>query len=183
MLTQFDALPNTPNKDIHDVLKSIIKGDCDFKITNRSDKKKCRICSKPLRVEEKWLLELPMIFTLGFQYPDLDMDYSRTTIRKIYELLQPKLILSKIYKITGGTQSNATYVMRGLIVYYGRHYYAYFYSQKYDTWYQFDDENISSIGNFGDVIEKCCKARAIPRTIFYERQDLIVNMLLDGDGV
>ena len=56
------------------------------------------------------------------------MDYDRSTIRKIYDLLKPKLILSNIYKVIGSSLSNATYVLRGLIVYYGRHYYAYFYS-------------------------------------------------------
>ena len=168
MLQEYDSLPEN-QQDIHNVFKSIIKGDCDFKITNREEKKKCRICAKPLKVEEKWLLELPMIYTVGYQYPDLDMDYDRSTIRKIYDLLKPKLILSNIYKVIGSSLSNATYVLRGLIVYYGRHYYAYFYSQKYDTWYQFDDEKIKSIGNFADVIEKCVKARAIPRTIFYEK--------------
>ena len=61
----------------------------------------------------------------------------RTTLRKLYYMLEPKLNLSRIYKVSevSDSPSNATYVVRGLIVYYGRHYWAYFYSQKFDTWF------------------------------------------------
>ena len=86
-------------------------------------------------------MQLPQIFTLGFQYPDIDIDMDRSEIRKIYNLLLPKINLSQIYKV-GIDKSNpvsATYVIRGIIVYYGRHYWAYFYSQKFDTWFQFND--------------------------------------------
>ena len=131
------------------------------------------------------MLELPQIFTIGFQYADIDMQYDRTTLRKLYYMLEPKLNLSRIYKVSevSDSPSNATYVVRGLIVYYGKHYWAYFYSQKFDTWFQFDDEHISRIGNFQDVIEKVVRAKAIPRTVFLEKQDIIVNMLLDGEGI
>lgn len=83
----------------------------------------------------------------------------------------------------GSDRSNATYVMRGLVVYYGKHYWAYFFSQKFDTWFQFNDAQISRIGNFSDVISKTVQAKAIPRTVFFERQDLIINMLLEGDVI
>ena len=53
-----------------------------------------------MRTEEKWLLELPQIFTLGLQYPDIDMDFQKPEIRKIYELLAPKLSLSTFYKLS-----------------------------------------------------------------------------------
>ena len=46
--------------------------------------------------------------------------------------------LARIYKVgrdSAEGSSAATYVMRGMIVYYGRHYYAYFYSQKFDSWF------------------------------------------------
>lgn len=139
MLAVHDRLP-AGKRDIHEVFKAIIKGDSDFRIQNRSELKLCTVCLQPLRVEDKWLLELPMIFTLGLQYPDIDMDMDRNTIRKLYNLLLPKLNLAKIYKMgksfsNSSSPSNATYVMRGMVVYYGRHYWAYFYSQKFDTWF------------------------------------------------
>ena len=71
-------------------------------------------------------------------------------------------------------------MLRGLIVYYGRHYWAYFYSHKFDRWYQFNDEKLSEIGNWKAVREKAITSRCIPRTVFYERQDIIVNLLTEG---
>lgn len=184
MLDVFGKLP-ADRQDLHEVIKTIIKGDSDFRIQHREEQKKCQLCEKPLRVEDKWLLELPQIFTIGFQYPDLDMALDRETITKLYNLLQPKLNLSRIYKISevSNSPSNATYILRGLIVYYGKHYWAYFYSQKFDSWFKFDDDQINKVGNFEDVIDKCVLSKAIPRTIFLEKQDLIVNMLLDGEAV
>ena len=97
----------------------------------------------------------------------------------------PRLNLSRVYRVceVSDSPSNATYVFRGMIVYYGRHYWAYFYSQKFDTWFQFDDEKISRIGNFADVVDKCVRAKAIPRTCFLEKQDILVSMLLDGEAI
>jgi ubiquitin C-terminal hydrolase len=51
------------------------------------------------------------------------------------------------------------YVLRGFITFYGLHYIAYFYSEKFDTWYQFNDETISAVGCFKDVKKKCLAGR------------------------
>lgn len=42
-----------------------------------------------------------------------------------------------------------------MIAFYGKHYMAYFYSDKYDTWVQFDDDHIKRVGNFKCVMKKC----------------------------
>ena len=74
------------------------------------------------------------------------MDHDRPTIRKIYNLLVPKLSLNQIYHVSqqqssqnlggqGSTSNSMIYIFRGMIVYYGRHYWAYFYSQKFDAWF------------------------------------------------
>jgi ubiquitin C-terminal hydrolase len=46
-----------------------------------------------------------------------------------------------------------------MVVYYGRHYTAYFYSEKHDGWFYYDDEKIKKIGNWADVIKNCVKGR------------------------
>ena len=78
------------------------------------------------------------------------------------------------------TEMTTTYVLRGLIMYYGRHYYAYFYSEKYDCWFRFDDAMIKWVGNFEDVVNACMKGRAIPRIAFYERIDILTAFLTEG---
>ena len=65
-------------------------------------------------------------------------------------------------------------------MYYGRHYWAYFYSHKFDRWYQFNDTHLSEVGNWRAVKDKALLSRCIPRTCFYERQDIIVNLLTEG---
>ena len=40
MLDVFDKLPSA-QKDLHDVIKTIIKGDSDFRIQHREEQKKC----------------------------------------------------------------------------------------------------------------------------------------------
>ena len=106
----------------------------------------------------------------------------RPELRKLWGLLPPKLDLKKFMKVTldEGKPTCTQYVLRGIIVYYGRHYWAYFYSQKFDRWYQFNDERLTSIGDFKAVIEKAVLSRCIPRTVFYERSDIVVNFLTEG---
>lgn len=106
----------------------------------------------------------------------------RPELRRLWSLLPPKLDLKKFMKVTldEGKPTCTQYVLRGVIVYYGRHYWAYFYSQKFDRWYQFNDEALSEVGNFAAVIEKAVLSRCIPRTVFYERQDIIVDFLTEG---
>lgn len=75
-----------------------------------------------------------------------------------------------------------------MIVFYGRHYMAYFYSERHDAWYQFDDENIKRVGNWADVTDRCVKGRTQPIVLFYEKQEIIVNFLtqegqLDGQNL
>ena len=76
-------------------------------------------------------------------------------------------------KVAEGQDSTTNFVLRGMICYYGKHYWAYFYSESFDTWLQFDDQNLRKIGNFTQVIEKSIKGRAIPRVLFFEREDII----------
>ena len=69
-----------------------------------------------------------------------------------------------------------------MITYYGRHYVAYFYSQKYDTWVQFNDSHLKSVGNFKEVARRCVSGRQRPVTVFYEHEDVIVNVISAGGG-
>jgi hypothetical protein len=65
-------------------------------------------------------------------------------------------------------------------MYYGKHYYAYFYSEKYDTWFRFDDATVQSVGNYRDLVETCVKGKGIPRMLFYERIDILTAILTEG---
>ena len=68
-------------------------------------------------------------------------------------------------------------MFRGFITYYGKHYMAYFYSEKLDYWLHFDDSRISEVGNFEAVIEKCLKGKEKPILLFYESLEFIEEMI------
>ena len=75
---------------------------------------------------------------------------------------------------------DSQYILRGLVTFYGRHYTAYFYSERYDSWYQFDDAKIVKVGNWTDVEKKCIKGRLQPILLFYEKKEIILNFLTQG---
>lgn len=60
------------------------------------------------------------------------------------------------------------YQFRGMIVYYGRHYYAFFYSRRRKLWLCFDDEKIKVVGNWDTVVKSCLRAHCQPAVLFYE---------------
>lgn len=112
----------------------MIKEEADFRMEHK-EKVLCRKCSIPLKLEDRWLLEFPNIYTLGLQYPDVNQHFSRSEIKEIFDILQPKLTLASFMKVPLDKENDDLYVMRGLIVYYGKHYWAYFYSEKFDGWF------------------------------------------------
>ena len=75
------------------------------------------------------------------------------------------------------------YVLRGIICYYGRHYWAYFYSQKNDTWLKFDDEHLQQVGSWSKVVERSICGNAAPVILFYERIDIVSQFLTSALGV
>ncbi len=97
----------------------------------------------------------------------------------LYSIIAPTIDISKIMEVAE-TLKQTTYVLRGLICYYGRHYWAYFYSEQYDVWFQFDDEHLRKIGCFKDVIDKSVRSKAIPRILFYEREDALKSILTNN---
>jgi ubiquitin C-terminal hydrolase len=76
-----------------------------------------------------------------------------------------------------GSAKKTMFVLRGMICYYGRHYWAYFYSEQHDVWFQFNDETLRKVGCFQDVIDKSVKSKAIPRILFYEQEEAIEAIL------
>ena len=86
----------------------------------------------------------------------------------MFELIESEIELNNFYKVGGQKpkrivkgeeekteleegEASSKYILRGIVVFYGRHYICYFYSEKYDGWYQYDDEKVIFIGNWADV--------------------------------
>lgn len=84
-------------------------------------------------------------------------------------MLEPSISLSSFLKVQASCPVDCKYILRGMIVFYGRHYMAYFYSEKFDCWYLYDDANITRIGCWTDVKNRCCRGHSQPILIFYEK--------------
>ncbi|EQC37204.1 hypothetical protein SDRG_05430 [Saprolegnia diclina VS20] len=76
---------------------------------------------------------------------------------------------AKHAKFLGGLK--AQYRFRGFVCYYGRHYFAFFYSTAHQSWLLFDDSKVTEIGDWPDVIRHCVKGRYQPVLLFYEVPD------------
>lgn len=135
MVAVLDKLQG-PKKNLNEVLRIMIKEEADFRMEHK-EKKLCRRCKIPLKLEDKWLLDVPSIYTLGLQYPDIDMMFSPKELKQIFDTIDPKIDMQKFMRVSKGEDTNASFlfVLRGLIVYYGKHYWAYFYSEKFDGWF------------------------------------------------
>jgi hypothetical protein len=147
---------------------------------------------------------MPNVYTFGLQWltnievqndplNQFQQETSREDIRRVFELLPATIDLSDFYstsykptQIDSKVEKDRTpnrsskYVLRGLVAFYGRHYMAYFYSEKHDAWFQFDDAAIREIGNWVDVKDLCIKGRQQPILVYYEQQEIIVNFLTQG---
>ena len=111
---------------------------------------------------------MPNVYTFGLQYDYSEEAISKDDLKKLFKIIPPTVNLKDFLRVGEKKTENCNYVLRGMITFYGRHYISYFYSDKYDTWMQFDDEHIKSIGNFKAVMKKCISGRQQPTTLFYE---------------
>ena len=121
---------------LENVLKAIVLGEGSTNIELK-EVQMCHRCKIPLQVQKKHLLDVPNCFALGLQYENIDCEMTTADLTTLYSLIPNKLDISKFLQITNSAKSQmtTTYVFRGVIMYYGRHYYAYFYSEKYDCWF------------------------------------------------
>jgi len=95
----------------------------------------------------------PDVFTFAIHWVTPD-NVERDEIKKIFQLVSPLIDTQQFMKTECTDQSKTTFILRGFISYYGKHYMSYFYSEKHDYWVHLNDSKVTKIGNFEDVIEK-----------------------------
>ncbi|CDW76032.1 inactive ubiquitin carboxyl-terminal hydrolase 53-like [Stylonychia lemnae] len=164
--------------DFTRILKQIIVGESDFH-SQFQEPSICSQCKIPQKIQDKWLLEIPNIYTFNFQYSYIDEDssQSRSIIKDLFNIIPNKIDLKSFLMVSEKSYQNTVFILRGMITYYGKHYISYFYSQKHDTWVQFNDQSLKSIGNFQEVMRRCINGKQQPTTLFYENQEVIINVI------
>eukprot|EP01026_Neomeris_dumetosa_P007635 TRINITY_DN12368_c0_g1_i7.p1 TRINITY_DN12368_c0_g1~~TRINITY_DN12368_c0_g1_i7.p1 ORF type:complete len:616 (-),score=98.59 TRINITY_DN12368_c0_g1_i7:358-2205(-) len=60
------------------------------------------------------------------------------------------------------------YQISCFVFYYGKHYVAIVRDERSDMWIQLDDEKQSTVGNWGDLVDKCKRGRLQAKLIFFE---------------
>ena len=99
------------------------------------------------------LFSEPKVFTFAMNWNNPD-NVSRESLTKILKIITPLIDAKMFMKIESPVEKKSIFVFRGFITYYGKHYMAYFYSEKKDTWIHFNDSRMTEIGNFEAVINK-----------------------------
>ena len=61
-----------------------------------------------------------------------------------------------------------SYMLKSMVGYYGSHYKAFVLMPDVCQWVMFDDENISTVGTWETVKEKCLAGSVQPSVLFYE---------------
>lgn len=68
---------------------------------------------------------------------------------------------------------SSNYRLRGMILYYGKHYTACFYHASIKQWLRFDDAHVDPVGQYWhEVHDWCLQSRLQPSMLFFEREDL-----------
>lgn len=120
----------------------------------RKKNKKCKKCKKGTYVPKQMtLFAMPKVFTFVIHWMDPD-DPDRDEIDRVFEFITPLIDIGKFMTTGARGEKDATYIFRGFVSYYGKHYMSYFYSELHDYWVHLNDSKITEVGNFKDVIDK-----------------------------
>lgn len=138
---------------------------------NQQEAMSCPKCSKPNALVTKQIKSLPEVFTLSTVWPSSRP--SRQLLNDFLNTISTQIDLQSIGAVDMKLKktSNTNYHLRGMILYYGRHYTACFYHSSVGLWFRFDDSRVDPIGrHWHDVTDFCVRSRFQPSVLFYERE-------------
>lgn len=129
------------------------------------DKNPCKDALTPITTH---LLNVPNVLAIGLVWSTpnpLVQD-----IMKTLEIIQSEIKLSELFtEAKTKKQNKATYRLRGMICYYGKHYNAYFYNEELAQWIVFDDACVKQVGStWQHVYNRCRLGHFHPSVLFYE---------------
>lgn len=138
---------------------------------NQQDAINCPKCSKPHAVITKEIKSLPEVFSLSTVWPSSRP--SRSLLNDFLNTISTQIDLQSIGAVDMKLKktANTNYHLRGMILYYGRHYTACFYHASVGRWLRFDDSRVDPIGRYWhEVTDFCVRSRFQPSVLFYERE-------------
>jgi ubiquitin C-terminal hydrolase len=114
----------------------------------------CPSCkTSTLEPKQMNLFSSPNVFSFAIHWITPD-DADRDQIKRVFQFITPLIDTSLFMKTQTVDKNKNTFILRGFISYYGKHYMAYFYSEQHDYWMHLNDSKIKNVGNFEDVVEQ-----------------------------
>lgn len=132
---------------------------------------------------QRWCFALPLVFTVMIAWSP---DPERDVIQRLFDMLPRIMDLEDILNVPNGKKqaknsqsssstSDSVYHLLGMVLYYGRHYMACFYSDIFGAWVLFDDKRVTKIGNWEHVRERCSRGKLQPTVLFYGSNQEVAN--------
>lgn len=125
---------------------------------------------------QRWCLKSPEIFAIGVTWKD---NPSKELIYRFLESISDFIDLNVVFNHQSNDFSRKVVLkdtllnFKGFIAYYGKHYVAFFYSDKLRTWLLFDDQKVERVGSWRHAKLRCHRSRYQPVVIFYEKDSNI----------
>lgn len=138
---------------------------------SQQDDIRCPKCSASEAIVAKQVRSLPNVFTISTVWPSSRP--SRTLLNDFLNTISVQIDLQSLGAVDMKLKKaqNPTYHLRGMILYYGRHYTACFYHASVGRWLRFDDSRVDPIGRYWhEVTDFCVRSRFQPSVLFYERE-------------
>lgn len=111
------------------------------------------------------LVNRPHMFTLLMAWEE---QVSGDEIRGTLDVVDTEVTLDDLYDSSASRGDRGSYRLHSMFCYYGQHYHAFIHKEEVQKWVMFDDAQVSSVGTWQDVIQKCTAGRIQPLVLFYK---------------
>ncbi|PRP77343.1 hypothetical protein PROFUN_05588 [Planoprotostelium fungivorum] len=164
--------PMTSSNFVHYVYAAVLRrlskrNIADFsRILKAADDEDKRPCSNECDIEQH-LLNQPEVISVCIVWDSTQPP--KEDISKVLDCIGMSIRPKDIFSSADGKDKDKTYILRGMICYYGCHYDSYFYNSQQKAWFVFDDANVKQVGtSWAKVKERCLLGKFQPSLLFYE---------------
>jgi hypothetical protein len=138
----------------------------------QGDSLPCPKCKEEALITKRFK-SLPAVYTLSLVWPTSRP--RRTFLNDFFNTISMEIDLRNLCSIDmkGAKKQTSKYRLRGMILYYGRHYTAVFYHASLGRWLRFDDSRVDPVArHWHELTDWCVQSRFQPSVLFYERENV-----------
>ena len=121
-------------------------------------------CSGPARLVVS-MIEKPDVFCVGMAWPNTEVDTA--LIKKLVDAIEQELDLDELFENVSAPNNNV-YRLVGIMVYYGMHYFTFFFHSGIKKWLLYDDASVTEVGPTWEHVKKMLvKGKYQPLVLLY----------------